>query len=265
MKTAANKTLLLVALLVAATVVLLVPSGASSTPTRTSGALEVRATFTDAFYEGPCPPGTPVPTQVECFLFNGHGVVPGLGKATVTWELIDDLSDGLPCQHFNFTTVVVKVVGKGEIDASLTDPRTHCWKVPPVVAGPFVGTVTGGSGSYAGASGTLQVTENLTDETGGAGDAIETWVGTLTVPGLDFDLTPPTLHGVHNRTIRAPKGKRVRVRYTVTARDDGRAVPVTCTPRSGSVFKQGYTKVTCSATDASGNTTSATFVVTVQR
>jgi hypothetical protein len=51
------------------------------------------------------------------------------------------------------------------------------------VAGAFGGTVTGGSGSYAGASGNLQVTENLTDESGGAGTAIETWVGTLTVPG----------------------------------------------------------------------------------
>jgi hypothetical protein len=45
------------------------------------------------------------------------------------------------------------------------------------VAGPFVGTVTGGSGSYAGASGNLQVTQSLKDDVGGPGDAIETWVG----------------------------------------------------------------------------------------
>ena len=45
------------------------------------------------------------------------------------------------------------------------------------MAGPFVGTVTGGSGSYAGASGNLQVTQSLKDDVGGAGDAIETWVG----------------------------------------------------------------------------------------
>ena len=245
---------------------LLIPTGASSTPTRTLGALQLRATFTDAFYEEFCPAGTPVPSQVECFVFAGQGVVPGLGKATVTWQLIDDLTDGLSCQHFNFTTIVVKVAGKGEIDASLTDPKTHCWTRPPVVAGPFGGTVTGGSGSYAGASGNLQVTENFTYEVGGAGDTIETWVGTLTVPGLDFDLTPPTLHGVHDKTVRAGKARRVRVRFTVTAKDAApRAVPVTCKPRSGSLFNLGRTKVTCSATDANGNTATATFVVTVKR
>jgi HYR domain-containing protein len=233
-------------------------------PTRTLGTLELHATFKDAFYEEACPPG-PVPVQVECFAFAGRGVVTGLGKATVTWHLVDDLADGLSCQHFYFTTIVVKVAGKGEIDASLTDPKTHCWTRPPVVAGPFVGTVVGGSGSYAGASGTLQVTENLKDDVGGAGDAIETWVGTLTVPGLDFDLTPPTLHGVHDIIVRARKAKRVRVRFTVTAADAARAVPVTCAPRSGSLFKRGRTTVTCSATDKNGNTSNATFAVIVKR
>ena len=246
---------------------LLIPAGASSTPTRTLGALELRATFRDTLNEESCPPGVPAPAQGECFRFDGDGVVPGLGKATVAWHLIDDVSDGFSCQHFDFTTIVVRVAGKGEIDASLTDPKTHCWARAPVVAGPFVGTVTGGSGSYAGASGNLQVTVNLTEESGGAGKAIETWVGTLTVPGLDFDLTPPTLHGVHDMTVRAGKARRVRVRFTVTAKDAARpgVVPVTCTPRSGSLFKRGRTKVTCSATDGNGNTATATFAVTVKR
>jgi hypothetical protein len=253
-------------LVLAAGILLLIPTGASSAPTRTLGAVQLRATFTDTFYEESCPPGAPALAQVECFAFAGQGVVPGLGKATVTWHLIDDLTDGLSCQHFNFTTIVVTVPGRGEIDASLIDPRTHCWTRPPVVTGPFAGTVTGGSGSYAGASGNLQVTENLTGDVGGAGDAIETWVGTLIVPGLDFNLTPPTLHGVHDRTVRARKARRVRVRFTVTARDaGGGAVPVTCTPHPGSLFKRGRTKVRCSATDPNGNTATATFVVTVKR
>jgi HYR domain len=252
-------------LALAAGILLLIPTGARSSQRRTLGALQLHATFTDTFYEAPCPPGGTVPAQVECFLFTGKAVVPGLGKATATWQLIDDLTEGLSCQHFNFTTIVIKVAGKGEIDASLTDPKTHCWTRPPVVAGPFGGTVTGGSGSYAGASGDLQVTQNFTDEVGGAGDAVETWAGTLSVPGLDFDLTPPTLHGAHDRTVRAGKARRVRVRFTVIAKDAGRAVPVTCTPRSGSLFKRGRTKVACSATDVNGNTASTTFVVTVKR
>jgi len=244
---------------------LLIPSWASGAPKRTLGTLQLHATFTDTLYENACPPGAPRSSNTECFTVAGHGLVPGLGKATVTWTLIADVSGGLSCEHFDFTTIVVEVAGKGKVDASITDAKTHCWPRPPAVYGPFEGKITGGFGSYAGASGNLQVTENFADEVGGAGDAVETWVGTLTVPGLDFDLTPPTLHGVHNRTVRAGKAKRVRVRYTVTALDDGAAVAVKCRPRSGSFFKRGRTRVTCASTDANGNTATGTFVVTVKR
>ena len=55
------------------------------------------------------------------------------------------------------------------------------------------------------------------------------------------------------------------MRYAVTALDttDG-TLPVTCRPRSGSLFKLGRTSVTCSATDSSGNTGRTRFVVTVR-
>jgi hypothetical protein len=45
--------------------------------------------------------------------------------------------------------------------------------------------------------------------------------------------------------VRAPKrAKRVRVRYSVTAQDavDG-SLPAVCTPRSGTFFRVGRTKV----------------------
>ena len=196
----------------AAGILLLIATGASSTPTRTLGALSFTRRSGTPSNEESCPSGAPVPAQVECFRFDGDGVVPGLGKVTVAWQLIDDLSDGLSCQHFNFTTIVVKVAGKGEIDASLTDPKTHCWPRPPLRGGTVRGHGHWRLGELPGASGNLQVTVNLTEESGGAGQAIETWVGTLTVPGLEFDLTPPTLHGIHDRTVRAGKARRVRVR-----------------------------------------------------
>ena len=87
------------------------------------------------------------------------------------------------------------------------------------------------------------------------------------MPGLDFDVTAPTVNGAVRKTVQAPKkAKRARVTYTVTAKDtvDG-AVPVVCKPRSGSFFKLGRTSVVCSASDKSGNTARATFVVTVKR
>lgn len=94
-------------------------------------------------------------------------------------------------------------------------------------------TVTGGTGIYAGASGSGTVTRSLgTTSTGAAG--IETWAGTLSVPGIDFDLTRPALTGAAGKTVRAKKGaKTARVAFRVQAQDDrGGALPVVCTPKS---------------------------------
>jgi HYR domain len=94
------------------------------------------------------------------------------------------------------------------------------------------------------------------------------WTGTLIVPGYTFDLTPPTIKGAKNRTVRVPRrAKRVRINYSVTAEDDVDSnVRVTCRPRSGFRFRVGRTtRVSCSATDASANTPKATFTVTVKR
>jgi hypothetical protein len=87
------------------------------------------------------------------------------------------------------------------------------------------------------------------------------------VPGYAFDLTPPTISGAKNRTVRVPhRAKSARVKYTVTAVDDVDSnVPVTCRPRSGSPFRLGHTRVACSATDTSANTRKATFTITVKR
>jgi hypothetical protein len=55
------------------------------------------------------------------------------------------------------------------------------------------------------------------------------------------------------------------VTYTATATDDvdGPITP-TCTPASGTTFAPGTTTVTCTATDAAGNTATASFTVTIE-
>ena len=80
------------------------------------------------------------------------------------------------------------------------------------------------------------------------------------------DTVAPELHGVPGdiaTTAASPNG--LAVAYTApTATDDEDPSPdVACVPASGSVFAVGTTTVTCTATDASGNTASATFHVTV--
>jgi hypothetical protein len=81
------------------------------------------------------------------------------------------------------------------------------------------------------------------------------------------DTTPPTISGLPGEmTVEAtgPAGAVVPF-STVTASDlvDG-AITVSCSPASGSMFALGTTTVTCTATDAHGNTAAATFTVTVQ-
>jgi hypothetical protein len=55
------------------------------------------------------------------------------------------------------------------------------------------------------------------------------------------------------------------VEFTATATDDNPARPtVSCVPASGNAFEIGDTTVSCSATDAAGNTTSLSFLVHVK-
>jgi hypothetical protein len=80
------------------------------------------------------------------------------------------------------------------------------------------------------------------------------------------DSTAPSLDGVpadFSVTTGNPAGRTVI--YTLpTAADAVDPSPsVACSPASGSFFAVGPTTVTCTATDASGHSTSASFVVTV--
>jgi hypothetical protein len=164
------------------------------------------------------------------------------------------------------TTARLTVAGKGAVDLSTSG--TGCLSL--LATSPFIATdtftITGGSGAFAGASG------GGTVETHSSGPAtnfsgIDVWTGTLNVPGYAFDLTAPTITGAKNRTVRvARRARHARVTYTVTAEDDVDAtVPATCSPRSGSRFHLGSTRVHCSATDTSANTRKATFTVTIRR
>lgn len=236
---------------------LLIATVATAGP-RTTGELRVHSIFDMSWKFGDyCPPGTA--RGLECVRFLGTGSVSGLGRATVSYVKTVEFANPL-CPVIQFKTAVIAVVGKGEIRLSV--PREICGQTAPANSGPFDVAITGGSGVYANASGTLQFSSSVfRGET-----ARDTWIGTIVADGLAFDTTAPALTGAVSKTVRLPAGtKRVRVRYTVTARDeiDGTR-PVTCTPRSGSLFAAGRTTITCSATDSSGNTRRTQFVITVR-
>ena len=79
------------------------------------------------------------------------------------------------------------------------------------------------------------------------------------------DATGPTVTVPSNMTLEATGPSGAVATFVATATDlvDGSLTP-TCLPASGSTFVLGTTPVTCSATDAAGNTGSASFDVTVQ-
>jgi hypothetical protein len=214
----------------------------------------------------PCPPGTP--PGVLCPGRTGTGVVAGLGRVTESYSyMADEAPPSCPPGSVKILGYPVRwvVEGKGELHMTMHE-RPECLSGDSAFTADQAFTITGGTGVYAGASGNGIADRALSQtEQGAAGR--ETWTGTLTVPGLEFDVTRPTISGAQAKTVRVPRAAtRVRVTYTVTASDavDG-SVPVRCRPTSGSRFKVGRTTVRCSATDGSGNTATAAFVVTVRR
>lgn len=211
-----------------------------------------------------CPDGTPGGS--ECFARTGSGTVRGLGTVNESFVyLVDPAPTGCgtviePVRVLP-TTARLSVPGKGEIQLSVGE--SGCASRAGAVRATSAFTITGGTGAYTGASGGGTYTDNSYGPPTYRGK--DSWQGTLSVPGLDFDATPPVLRGAVARTVRAPRhSQRVRVPFNVTAVDavDG-AVPATCTPRPGSIFRLGRTRVACSSTDKSANTAARTFTVTV--
>jgi hypothetical protein len=97
-----------------------------------------------------------------------------------------------------------------------------------------------------------------------ADPAYNTSPGKLTVMVQGPDVTDPTLSLPLSLTVEATSPAGAVVTYSVSASDSGGAVTVSCNPPSGSTFPLGATTVTCTATDASANTATGSFVVTVQ-
>jgi hypothetical protein len=94
-----------------------------------------------------------------------------------------------------------------------------------------------------------------------AADGIETGSpGRIVTP----DTTPPVLTAPDVITATTTDSTGIVITFEVTALDDVDGVTaVTCVPASGTKFPVGVTTVTCSSTDAAGNTGTDTFDVTV--
>jgi HYR domain len=239
-------------------------STAKASRTIVAGSLDLRVVIRVTSASLAACPQDSASGAIECRERRGTSGVPGLGTVSETY--VWSYGAGSPPCPSDLvvkplaTTGRLVVAGKGELHFSIAE-GAKCVDVEPARNEPQTFTITGGTGAYQGASGSGTVTRSLA-----AGVGTEWWTGRLVAPGVEFDVTRPTLGGATSKTVRAPKGaKSVRVTYKVTASDtaDGQ-VPVACTPRSASRFQIGRTVVNCSATDSSANTTNASFRITVR-
>ena len=228
---------------------------------RATGTFSLQTSFNGLITEDPCPAG--VPSTTACYLNKASAAVPGLGQVEMSFVLFLDNSVA-ECPQMS-TTIALEVAGKGEIHLQA---RNDCAPSPPLSAGAYslAFTAAGGSGAYALATGEGTLDVRYVKSYSPSSVSFN-WAGSLTVPGVAFDLTPPAIQA-RNLTVKtSARAARVRVRYSASAHDDvDGPLRALCHPRSGSLFRVGRrTKVSCTATDSSANTATASFTVAVKR
>ena len=226
--------------------------GGTAASQRTAGTLQLDAILRNSFQHVQCPQDV---ASDECLQWTGAGAARGLGGVQESFLTGFDRTDP-NCVHTRFGRAFLSIASKGEIDFTLSDPYT-CDPTGETRTLTFDYATTGGSGPYAGATGSGTLANGTTSDR---------WSGTISVSGLDFDVTPPVISGAHSKTVRIPRHRRrARVNYHVRANDavDG-PVRAKCRPRSGSHFRLGRTRVRCTATDSSANTASRSFRVMVK-
>jgi len=197
------------------------------------------------------------PLGVSCDPSSGSSFP--LGTTTVTCSA----SDGL-------------VTVSGSFDVVVRDPTSPTLDLPTVspvsVDGATTAVISYSAGAAdagspvpvscspaSGASFPLGTTHVSCSATDGAGNT--------STGGFDVtvaDTTPPKLSLPGNITAGVNGASTKVVTFSATASDGSIALTASCAPASGSGFPLGTTTVSCSATDAAGNSTSGTFTVTVQ-
>lgn len=213
----------------------------------TAGSLTIGATLTYI--------GGPDCADCRGFSAAGHGAIRGLGAVQFTATGTTDTTD--PSCGKSTEQFVVTTPGKGTftLDGTVQGCSTPFSVTFNRTTIDF--TATGGTGRLSGMTGSGSISSN--------GTAIQV-TGTLNAPSFTFDLTAPAFRGAVNRTAKASSAAGARVHFSVSAVDSVEgSVKSSCDHPSGSIFRIGKTRVTCSAADASANVGHASFLVKVTR
>jgi hypothetical protein len=194
------------------------------------------------------------PVTVTCTPASGSTFP--LGATTVACTGTDGLGNA---SSGSFTVTVRDVT-----PPTVTTPGTTTVSVNGVTTATVSFTVTSSAGTPSctppsGSSfplGTTTVSCSATDASGNTGSA--------SFSVIVQDVTPPTLTLPATQTVNVNASTTVAVTYSATAADGATPITPACTPPSGSTFSLGTTSVSCTATDAAGNTASGSFNVVVQ-
>jgi hypothetical protein len=175
------------------------------------------------------------------------------GSSTLTYSLQATNGDGANgCNASTFRPVTVAVGTPTGLTATPSSVSfTSC-------------TVTRTVVFTASTAGSYQVTASVS---GGQGSFATTSARpTFTVTGA-ADSTGPVISGLPtNQTLEATSAAGAPLGWTATAFDagDNASRPVSCAPATGATFPIGTTTVTCTSADSKGNTSAASFTVTVR-
>lgn len=197
--------------------------------------------------------------------FNASGPSPSLSLPHGTHTFTLTVNDG---ELSDTDTVVVDVVDPTAPVITPTVSGTlgdHGWYTSDVQVSWSTSDAETGVASSTGCSAASVVADTASqsftcEATNGAG-AMSSDTATV-----KRDATPPDLVVSGPITAEATSNAGATVSYAAPSASDATsdlAGPPSCAPASGGLFPQGTTEVTCTATDLAGNTSTASFAVTV--
>src|SRR5207302_829472 len=185
-------------------------------------------------------------TKVTCTATDSHGNT-GSADFDVTVNLVDH------------TAPVISVPASFSVNTPNPSGTTVTYSASANdnLDGPITPSCTPASGSTF-PLGPTSVTCTATDSHGNSAQK------GFTVTVNLVDTTPPVITVPASFSRNTPDPSGATVTYSASAHDnvDG-AISPTCSPASGSKFPVGPNTVTCSATDAHGNTAQKSFTITV--
>ena len=208
---------------------------------------------------------------------SGSGLLPGLTPPSVPTPTVPDPGSVLPPATIPSVPPVAPPVSPPALPPAPPLPS------PPTISTPgsLVSEATGPAGAVVAYTVTATDAVDGTDPVSCAPAAGSTFhlghttvscsstdkAGNTSTASFDVlvrDTTPPALTVPADITVKTLLKSGAKVTYTAAATDLVDPSPtVSCNPASGSLFLVGTTTVTCTATDAAGNSSSKKFTVTV--